>query len=88
MLQKEGVTDLTQYAFDPSNVNNLMPDFFLDDVPVPSTSATSTKPVTSEPVGEVAKLFKAIETNLSPDSVAKTQAVFAFVVTGDEAGKW
>ncbi|KAF7286115.1 hydroxysteroid dehydrogenase like 2 [Rhynchophorus ferrugineus] len=92
VLQKEGVTDLVQYAFDPSNANNLMADFFLDDVPsVPSNNATSAKPVTNatnEPVGEVAKLFRAIETNLSPDSVAKTQAVFAFVVTGDEAGKW
>lgn len=60
-----------------------MPDFFLEDsAPIEGDQGTP------EPQGEVGKLFKAIEENLSPDSVSKTQAVFAFVVTGDEAGKW
>lgn len=91
VLQKEGVTDMVQYAVDPANIDSLLPDAFLDNVTsknILGQTAFSDKPAAAEPVGEVAKLFKTIGTNLSPDSVAKTQAVFAFVVTGDEAGKW
>lgn len=90
ILKSEGITDLVQYACDPSNANNLMPDFFLDSTGPASIGGGDTKPAQSsaEPVGEVGKLFKAIESTLSPEVVSKTQAVFAFVVTGDEAGKW
>ncbi|ENN77891.1 hypothetical protein HUJ04_007877 [Dendroctonus ponderosae] len=90
VLKAAGVKDLTQYACDPTNANNLMPDFFLgDNVGTEAVQGASDRQnAPSEPQGEVGKLFKAIEGNLSPDSVSKTQAVFAFVVTGDEAGKW
>lgn len=92
VLKSEGITDLVQYACDPSNANNLMPDFFLDSTGPASIEVgdAGSKPAQSsaEPVGEVGKLFKAIESTLSPEVVSKTQAVFAFVVTGDEAGKW
>lgn len=88
VLKAAGVTDLAQYACVPANADNLMPDFFLDSSTEGPAVTQSEKKVDSEPLGEVGKLFKAIESTLSPDSVSKTQAVFAFVVTGDEAGKW
>ncbi|CAH2000631.1 unnamed protein product [Acanthoscelides obtectus] len=98
VLAEAGVTDLTQYAFVPENHDKLMPDFFLDEniplltgatgptlAPKPESSSSTSK---VEAEGEVAKLFKKIEGSISPDTVQKTQAVFAFNVTGDEAGKW
>lgn len=90
VLKAEGITDMVQYACDPANANDLMPDFFVDsEPPAPSLLRdASEKKSQGEPIGEVGKLFKAIEDSLSPDTVAKTNAVFAFVVTGDEAGKW
>lgn len=93
VLRAEGISDLKQYAVDPANADDLMPDFFVDAVE-PKRSFTEevkhqTQSVKSqEPGGEVAKLFKAIEGTLSPETVSKTNAVFAFEVTGDEAGKW
>lgn len=36
----------------------------------------------------VLQVFAQIEGFLSPDLVEKTKAVYAFEVTGDEAGKW
>lgn len=47
-----------------------------------------TKKSEPEPQGKVAGLFKAIENNLSTELVGKTQAVYQFNVTGEEAGKW
>ncbi|CAG9773684.1 unnamed protein product [Ceutorhynchus assimilis] len=88
VLKAAGITDMVQYACDPSNADNLMPDFFVDSnepAPSPLTEASQGK---KAPVGDVAKLFQAIEGSLSAETVSKTQAVFAFVVTGDEAGKW
>lgn len=94
VLKEAGITDLKQYACNPDNVDNLMPDFFVDDneIVAPTSGPSLANPTAAakgaEPEGEVAKLFKAIEANLSPETVAKTQAIFQFVVTGDEAGKW
>ncbi|XP_066249473.1 hydroxysteroid dehydrogenase-like protein 2 [Euwallacea similis] len=97
VLHAEGITDLVQYAVDPSNANNLLLDAFIDPQSPSDTNIVFHKNIKSaekpsqgsfEAVGEVGKLFKAIEGTLSPEVVSKTQAVFAFVVTGDEAGKW
>lgn len=32
VLKEQGITDFVQYACAPENADNLMPDFFLDDV--------------------------------------------------------
>nr|CAI5822998.1 unnamed protein product [Callosobruchus analis] len=96
VLANAGVTDLKQYAYVPENHDKLMPDFFLDEnIPLltgksgPSLSSPPTSDkLEEEPQGEVAKLFKKIEASISAETVKKTQAVFAFNVTGDEAGKW
>ncbi|XP_050298873.1 hydroxysteroid dehydrogenase-like protein 2 [Anthonomus grandis grandis] len=85
VLKAEGITDFVQYACDPSNANDLMPDFFVGG----GEPLVAAKPAAgAAPLGEVGKLFQAIESNLTPETVSKTQAVFAFVVTGEEAGKW
>ncbi|KAJ8935239.1 hypothetical protein NQ314_012914 [Rhamnusium bicolor] len=93
VVKKAGITDLKQYACVPENHDKLMPDFFVDDnVPealpgVPSLTEHANKKV-AKPVGDIANLFKTIESTLSSETVAKTQAIFEFNVTGDEAGKW
>ncbi|KAJ8946173.1 hypothetical protein NQ318_004426 [Aromia moschata] len=91
ILKEAGVTDLKQYACFPENADKLMPDFFVDDnMPVspPWDTFTIHRTQTGRTHGEIAKLFKKIESSLSQEAVAKTQAVFEFHVTGDESGKW
>lgn len=93
ILKKAGVTDFDQYLFEPANRDKLMPDLFVNDDPLPPRPADlpsvgDNVRKTEAPQGKVGKLFKAIESNLSPELVAKTQAVFQFNVTGEEAGKW
>jgi len=91
VLKTAGVTDFVQYACDPSNADNLFTDLFLDSTdprPITGTAPVGDQKANFEPEGDVGKLFKAIHNSLSPDTVSKTQAVFAFVVTGEEAGKW
>ncbi|KAJ8975356.1 hypothetical protein NQ317_000285 [Molorchus minor] len=87
ILKQAGITDLKHYASVPENADKLMPDFSLmmmyhhHHLVFPPLDARQTK-TGEEPKGEVAKLFKAIGSGLSQDTVAKTQAVFEFNVTG------
>ncbi|KAF4527045.1 hypothetical protein B566_EDAN001594 [Ephemera danica] len=64
VLAAEGINNLDQYAVDPSNSANLMPDFFLD-VPPETIIKEHIQPKTTAPAGGVEKVFKAIEANLS-----------------------
>ncbi|XP_072931740.1 hydroxysteroid dehydrogenase-like protein 2 isoform X2 [Epargyreus clarus] len=80
VVKEAGVKDLTPYACDPSNINNLLPDFFLD---VPGEAAAK-KPSG----GQIPTLFDAIGKSITPDLVKKTQAVFQFNVKGKEEGVW
>lgn len=90
VVQQAGVTDLKQYACDPANADNLMPDAFLD-VPTSINKTDVFKAATagsgSEP-GKIAGLFKKIESHLSEELVQKTGAGYHFIVKGDEAGTW
>lgn len=89
ILQANGVTDLNQYACDPSNVKNLMIDFFLDVEETPDQKDNVVKSEADEVVaGNIPKLFKKIETLLSSEIVLKTQAIYEFNITGDEKGTW
>ncbi|CAG9863064.1 unnamed protein product [Phyllotreta striolata] len=94
VLVKNGVTDLKQYACVPENADKLMPDFFVDRN-LEEIQGGETRNITEKssaqsaaPEGKVAGLFKKIEASISSDTVAKTQAVYSFNVTGEEAGKW
>nr|XP_023023214.1 hydroxysteroid dehydrogenase-like protein 2 [Leptinotarsa decemlineata] len=88
VLQNAGITDLKQYACVPENNDKLMPDFFVDENIEEVESIVGYKSKPKDDGGKVAQLFKKIESSISPDTVTNTQAVFAFHVTGDEAGKW
>lgn len=97
VLTKAGVKDLDQYVCNPEYKDKLMPDFFVDDKPIamsmpgaPSLSNTSKGESKSggSPSGKIGNVFKAIEANLSEQLVSKTQAVYQFNVTGEEAGTW
>ncbi|CAH1108471.1 unnamed protein product [Psylliodes chrysocephalus] len=95
ILKKHGVTDMNQYACNPANADKLMPDFFVDEnleeiKGREGRNITDKETQKSEPApsGKVASLFQKIEASISPDTVSKTQAIFAFNVTGDESGKW
>ncbi|XP_047995225.1 hydroxysteroid dehydrogenase-like protein 2 isoform X2 [Leguminivora glycinivorella] len=85
VVKKAGVTDLTPYACDPSNIGNLLPDFFLDVPGSPSAQAAKKE---GKPEGQIPTLFAAIGKSLSPDLVKKTQAVYQFNVKGKEEGVW
>lgn len=98
VVKSAGINDLDQYLCNPEYKDKLMPDLYVDDGPLPSSApgtpsltpaSGGAKPAQSgAPKGKVAGLFHSIEKNLSEDLVAKTQAVFQFNVSGDEAGKW
>ncbi|KAL7290292.1 hypothetical protein TKK_0015992 [Trichogramma kaykai] len=89
VLKKEGISDMKQYACDPANVDNLMLDFFVDfdnvDMRIVGGSIEEPKKTGQ---GQIASIFAAIDKNINPDLVKKTDAVFQFVVKGDEAGTW
>ncbi|PNF19412.1 Hydroxysteroid dehydrogenase-like protein 2 [Cryptotermes secundus] len=87
ILREEGVTDLDQYAVDPSNKENIMLDFFLEQSP-DTIKLTQQKSGSSVGGGQIASLFEKIEANISPELVSKTNAVFHFVVKGSESGDW
>ncbi|XP_050692014.1 hydroxysteroid dehydrogenase-like protein 2 isoform X2 [Eriocheir sinensis] len=100
VLKAEGITNFDQYAVDPNYP--LLPDFFLDEfdaAAVEQAQQLGAKPKFFEGKtmesdkpkaagGQVAQVFTQIEGFLSADLVDKTKAVYAFEVTGDEAGKW
>lgn len=88
ILKKSGITNLDQYAFNPAN--KLIPDAFIDgnEIIFPEDISKMPAPSQDESKGEIYQLFKKIETLISTDTVANTQAIFAFNVTGDDAGKW
>ncbi|XP_073945613.1 hydroxysteroid dehydrogenase-like protein 2 [Choristoneura fumiferana] len=67
------------------NIDNLLPDFFLDVPGSPSSQAAKKK---GEPKGQIPTLFAAIGKSLSPELVQKTQAVYQFNVSGKEEGVW
>ncbi|XP_017774616.1 PREDICTED: hydroxysteroid dehydrogenase-like protein 2 isoform X2 [Nicrophorus vespilloides] len=88
ILKEHGVTDFDQYANDPSQRENMMIDFFLDEALNKQAEPTKKTEESIKPAGEVGKIFVAIEKNLSEDLVKSTNAVFAFNLTGKESGKW
>lgn len=99
ILRAEGVTDFASYAVDPNSA--LMPDFFLDEfdeflvkkqaqdsgAKMRFVDGKDTQAQGSA-LGKVEQVFATIESFLNPDLVSKTKAVYAFEVTGDEAGSW
>ncbi|XP_075973838.1 hydroxysteroid dehydrogenase like 2 isoform X2 [Anticarsia gemmatalis] len=84
VVKAAGVKDLTPYACDPSNLENLLPDFFLD---FPGMPQLETKKEAASG-GQIPNLFAAISKTLSADLVKKTQAVYQFNVKGKEEGVW
>nr|CAD7258169.1 unnamed protein product [Timema shepardi] len=85
VLRDEGIQDLSQYAVNPANADNLMMDFFLDAPDVASSQSDIKRPGGGT---KIAKMFDVIQHNLNPELVAKTNASFLFVVKGDEEGTW
>lgn len=92
VLSAAGVKDMTQYACDPSNVNNLMDDFFLDPPSGESNATLQAKTGGSggsaASGGKIPLIFTQIEKLLSTEIVGKTQAVYQFNIEGDEKGTW
>ncbi|XP_059051547.1 hydroxysteroid dehydrogenase-like protein 2 isoform X2 [Achroia grisella] len=90
VVTEAGVKNLDPYACDPSNVPNLLLDFFLEHpgsqaqlkqaVKKPEAKATSS--------GQIPQLFESISKSLSADLVKKTQAIYQFNVKGKEEGVW
>lgn len=103
ILKIAGVNNLDDYACVPENKDKLMPDFFISDTPV-TDSAPGIKEMKENylnklpgkktdnqsvpPTGKVAGLFYKIEQHLNPELIEKTQCVYQFNVSGEEAGTW
>lgn len=93
VLKSNGVTDFKQYSYSPENSDQLIPDYFVDDniskIEVFDISNLNQDDENYNQIhGKIAELFKTIETNLTIDTVTKTQAIFQFNVIGQESGKW
>ncbi|KAH9640682.1 hypothetical protein HF086_007253 [Spodoptera exigua] len=104
VVKSVGVKDLTPYACDPKNADNLLLDGFLDDpealthhkktitsanrVRQYHTSAVHYKEKEGSSDGQIPTLFASISKVLSSDLVQKTQAVYQFNVKGKEEGVW
>ncbi|XP_026728961.1 hydroxysteroid dehydrogenase-like protein 2 isoform X2 [Trichoplusia ni] len=84
VLKSVGINDMVPYACDPKNLDNLLPDFFLD---LPSDTKPAAK-TDAAGDGQIPTLFASISKVLSPELVKKTQAVFQFNVKGKEEGIW
>ncbi|CAH2036978.1 unnamed protein product, partial [Iphiclides podalirius] len=83
VLKEHGIKDMTPYACDPSNIANLLPDFFLD---VPGDVKEEVRK--TESGGQIPQLFTTISKVITPELVKKTQAVYQFNVKGKEEGVW
>lgn len=91
VLVEAGVTDLKQYACDPTQ-ESLMDDFFLDERPGKKLVGREDGSLGgSEPSGSTGKiqgLFTKIEGLLSEELVNKTKSIYQFNVSGEETGTW
>lgn len=101
VVKSEGITDLTQYAIEPKNADNLSLDFF-----IPAKYEDIAKTHMAKKVAEMIKvgkegaagggggveriqgMFNAIKNNLSTELVQQTQAVYFFRVKGADASTW
>ncbi|XP_026751288.2 hydroxysteroid dehydrogenase-like protein 2 isoform X2 [Galleria mellonella] len=88
IVTEAGVKDLTPYACDPSNVSNLLLDFFLNEPGWPTQPKSEVKKPQAGAGGQIPQLFDAISKTLSADLVKKTQAIYQFNVKGKEEGVW
>lgn len=89
ILRNEGIDDFTHYACNPANKDNLMLDFFLDDNTLDSQDKKyNSNETNNNEVGQVERIFIAINANLSNELVSKTGAIYQFNVKGKEAGVW
>ncbi|KAL0841498.1 hypothetical protein ABMA28_015171 [Loxostege sticticalis] len=87
VLMEAGIKDMTPYACDPSNKENIFPDFFLD-LPGQEKLVPEKADAGAASGGQIPQLFDSISKILSADLVKKTQAVYQFNVKGKEEGVW
>ncbi|XP_011881342.1 PREDICTED: hydroxysteroid dehydrogenase-like protein 2 [Vollenhovia emeryi] len=87
ILKNEGIADFTDYACNPANKDKLMMDFFLEDTSTQGDTSSPDK-ARSEETGQMARIFNAINANLSSELVSRTGAIFQFNVKGKESGVW
>jgi len=86
VLQQEGITDLNQYASDPTYKGDLMMDFFLDEAPHDGFNQGKEKVQAkkSDGIDTIEGIFTKINSHLTPEIAKGTNACFLFVVKGDE----
>ncbi|XP_015380371.1 PREDICTED: hydroxysteroid dehydrogenase-like protein 2 [Diuraphis noxia] len=87
VLRQEGITDLNQYASDPSYKGDLMMDFFLDEAPHDGFNQgkkKSQQTKKSDGKDNIEGIFAKINSHLTPEIAKGTNACFLFVVKGDE----
>jgi NAD(P)-dependent dehydrogenase (short-subunit alcohol dehydrogenase family)/putative sterol carrier protein len=87
VLRQEGITDLNQYASDPTYKGDLMMDFFLDESPHDGFyqgKKKSQQTKKSDGNDNIEGIFTKINSHLTPEITKGTNACFLFVIKGDE----
>jgi NAD(P)-dependent dehydrogenase (short-subunit alcohol dehydrogenase family)/putative sterol carrier protein len=87
VLRQEGITDLDQYASDPTYKGDLMMDFFLDESPHDGFNQGKEKSKQAKKLDgkdNIEGIFTKINSHLTPEIAKGTNACFLFVVKGDE----
>ncbi|XP_043792048.1 hydroxysteroid dehydrogenase-like protein 2 [Apis laboriosa] len=92
ILRNEGITDFTDYAYNPENKDNLILDLFIEssdkiDV-LNKIFQKDIYDVNNKSNKKIAQIFTVIQANLNHELVNKIGAIFQFNVKGNEAGTW
>lgn len=93
ILRNEGITDFTDYAYNPENKDNLMTDLFIDESSdkiniLNKLFQKDIYDVNNKSNEKIAQIFTVIQANLNHELVNKIGAIFQFNVKGNEAGTW
>ncbi|XP_061933861.1 hydroxysteroid dehydrogenase-like protein 2 isoform X3 [Apis cerana] len=87
ILRNEGITDFTDYAYNPENKDNLMTDLFIDESSdkiniLNKLFQKDIYDVNNKSNEKIAQIFTVIQANLNHELVNKIGAIFQFNVKG------
>lgn len=89
ILREEGMTNFDQYAAVPgTKYEDFIPDFFLDAFDDFNEAQKNVVEAQTAPDGSVQSVFDRMSKLINDEMVGKMKAVYAFDISGSDAGKW
>merc|ERR1712062_867325 len=89
ILREEGMTNFDQYAAVPgTKYEDFIPDFFLDAFDDFNEAQKNVVEAQAAPDGSVQSVFDKMSKLINDEMVGKMKAVYAFDISGSDAGKW